>query len=46
MMDRLSLAGDRQADLTVHGGEEKAVRLTNLPDQRDSLRRPEQAQTS
>src|SRR5215469_13114245 len=25
MIDKLNLAGDRQADLTVHGGEEKAV---------------------
>jgi len=25
MIDKLNLASDRQADLTVHGGEEKAV---------------------
>jgi len=25
MIDKLNLAGDSQADLTVHGGEEKAV---------------------
>jgi MOSC domain-containing protein YiiM len=39
MLRRLNLDGDKQADLTVHGGVDKAVYPSGPPSQR-SLRQP------